>query len=105
LRSTVEIAAVGPLRLGTFRPFARPLIKTLTCLFLQVLKALALYMTSDSKVLPDNLKQDVLKIVETVKTANKGAAMNDADVLEVLNHVLRETGQGASSDFVERSGA
>lgn len=64
-------------------------------LFPQVLKALALYMTSEAKALPDGVKEEILKIVETVRTANKSAALNDVDFLQVLNYVLRETGQGS----------
>ncbi|GAA5830210.1 hypothetical protein JCM11251_001269 [Rhodosporidiobolus azoricus] len=56
------------------------------------LKALALYMSS--RPASDAVRQDILKIVETVKTANKGAAMGDADVLLVFLHVLRGMGSG-----------
>ncbi|BGP13829.1 mitochondrial distribution and morphology [Rhodosporidiobolus nylandii] len=43
------------------------------------LKALALYLTS--KPLPPSIRQDILAVVETVKTAKKGAALGDADVI------------------------
>ncbi|GAA5929276.1 hypothetical protein JCM10213_006336 [Rhodosporidiobolus nylandii] len=56
------------------------------------LKALALYLTS--KPLPPSIRQDILAVVETVKTAKKGAALGDADVILVLMHVLRGMGQG-----------
>ncbi|GAA5885358.1 hypothetical protein JCM6882_009585 [Rhodosporidiobolus microsporus] len=56
------------------------------------LKALSLYMSS--RPVSEAIRQDILKIVETVKTANKSAAMGDADVLLVLLHVLRGMGNG-----------
>ncbi|GAA5848362.1 hypothetical protein JCM8547_004490 [Rhodosporidiobolus lusitaniae] len=56
------------------------------------LKALALYISA--RPLPENARSDILKTVELVKTANKGAALNDAEVLLVLMHVLRGMGEG-----------
>lgn len=55
----------------------------------QALKALALSVSSSAA------RADVLKVVDTAKTANGGAALGDADVLMLLTHVLRSVGQGA----------
>ncbi|GAA5896282.1 hypothetical protein JCM8208_001834 [Rhodotorula glutinis] len=52
------------------------------------LKALALSVSSSAA------RADVLKVVDTAKTANGGAALGDADVLMLLTHVLRSVGQG-----------
>ncbi|GAA6037170.1 hypothetical protein JCM8097_008769 [Rhodosporidiobolus ruineniae] len=61
------------------------------------LKALALYI--GSKPLHESSRDEILKVVETVKTANKGAALGDADVLLVLTHVLR--GMSRAEDALE----
>ncbi|GAA5947657.1 hypothetical protein JCM3775_005249 [Rhodotorula graminis] len=52
------------------------------------LKALALSVSSSAA------RVDVLKVVDTAKSANGGAALGDADVLMLLTHVLRSVGQG-----------
>ncbi|GAA5837515.1 hypothetical protein JCM9279_006776 [Rhodotorula babjevae] len=52
------------------------------------LKALSLSVSSSAA------RADVLKVVDTARTANGGAALGDADVLMLLTHVLRSVGQG-----------
>lgn len=45
-------------------------------------------------------RADVLKVVDTARTANGGAALGDADVLMLLMHVLRSVGRGASPSLL-----
>ncbi|GJN88621.1 hypothetical protein Rhopal_001587-T1 [Rhodotorula paludigena] len=56
-----------------------------------VLKALALSISS--RPLASSARNDILKLVETLKTASGGAALADADVLTILTSVLRNIGQ------------
>ncbi|GAA6051881.1 hypothetical protein JCM3770_005517, partial [Rhodotorula araucariae] len=51
------------------------------------LKAVALSISS--RPLSSSARFDILKVVDTAKTANGGAALADADVLMLFNHVLR----------------
>ncbi|GAA6004547.1 hypothetical protein JCM10207_000928 [Rhodosporidiobolus poonsookiae] len=57
-----------------------------------VLKLLCLYMSS--KPLPASVRQEMDQVIEKLKTANKGAALGDADVLSILMYVLRGLGKG-----------
>ncbi|BGO97647.1 Actin cytoskeleton organization protein [Rhodotorula toruloides ATCC 204091] len=56
------------------------------------LKALALSVSS--KPLPSSTQQDILKVVEAVKTVKGGAGLGDADVLMILSYVLRGIDRG-----------
>ncbi|BGP37872.1 mitochondrial distribution and morphology [Rhodotorula kratochvilovae] len=56
------------------------------------LKAVALSISS--RPLSSSTRSDILKVVETAKKVNGGAALGDADVLMLFNHVLRAVGRG-----------
>ncbi|GEM09601.1 actin cytoskeleton organization protein [Rhodotorula toruloides] len=56
------------------------------------LKAFALSVSS--KPIPSSTQQDILKVVEAVRTLETGAALRDADVLMILSHVLRGIDRG-----------
>ncbi|BGP30008.1 mitochondrial distribution and morphology [Rhodotorula toruloides] len=56
------------------------------------LKALAFSVSS--KPLPSSTQQDILKVVEAVKTVKGGAGLEDSDVLMILSYVLRGIDRG-----------
>jgi hypothetical protein len=62
----------------------------------QTLKAVAISL--GSKPLTASSQQEFTKAVETVKTANNGAALADADVVMALSFALRNLGK--SEDLV-----
>ncbi|KWU46443.1 actin cytoskeleton organization protein [Rhodotorula sp. JG-1b] len=56
--------------------------------FNQALKALAHCLTATQPV-PESVKNDIVKVVQTAKSANNGAALDDADVIMLLTWALR----------------
>lgn len=54
----------------------------------QALKALAHCLTAAQPV-PESVQNDIVKVVQSAKSANNGAALDDADVIMLLTWALR----------------
>lgn len=63
-------------------------LRTNAAKFDQALKALAHCLTVTQPV-PGSVKNDIVKVVQTAKSANNGAALDDADVIMLLTWALR----------------